>query len=60
LALQEDELEYLKEEFFDEVKAAGFPDRQKLLGFEGDYDIYFPYIPLNDQLTYMKKVLQSI
>jgi hypothetical protein len=53
-------LDYLKKEFFDEVKADGFSDRQKLLGLEGNYDIYFPYIPLKDQLTYMKKVLQSI
>jgi CRISPR/Cas system-associated endonuclease/helicase Cas3 len=57
--MRDDEIKYLKEDFFDGEKAAGFPEQQKF-SLEDGIDIYFPYIPLPLQKVYMECVLKSI
>jgi CRISPR/Cas system-associated endonuclease/helicase Cas3 len=57
--MQDHEIKYLQEEFFDADMAAGFPEQQKF-SLEDGIDIYFPHIPLALQKVYMECVLKSI
>jgi superfamily II DNA or RNA helicase len=57
--LEEWEVEFFRNEFFDKQVAAGFSEKQKRVLDDG-LSIYFPYVPLELQNEYMDKVIESI